>query len=422
MNEKMPLVQHPRPLYAWTILILSVIFNAYSFTLQSSPELKALDEYSPEKLIHYAFAMAGFFYAFALFQIPIGLLIDRFGSRVLPSIGILLCALGAIFFSQSTTPWQVGISRFVMGAGGAFSFLNALKLISNWFQPKRFAFLLGMFIALGTLLITFLRLLFSKLSEMIHWQGAMLSFGLAGIIFACLFFFIVRDIPGSRYTVHSLLGDKKRFWKDVKSVFNHPQTWVVGIAVGLMIGPLFSFEALWSVPFLETVYKIPKSLAILFNFLFVIGYAVGAIFFGGVSTSLGRRKIFIPWGIGFSLLMLIIILYPPYLGVQTTAISFFTLGFAASIVILGYASAHEMNPPHVTAVAIAVVNTFYAFFAAISQSLIGVFLQLGQKIEQFQAHDYQISLIRLPIYLLIALIFSFFIKETYCKQVTSSNG
>lgn len=73
----------------------------------------------------------------------------------------------------------------------------------------------------------------------------------------------------------------------------------MGIAVGLMIGPLFSFEALWSVSFLETVYKVPFNLAILFNFLFVIGYAVGAVFFGRVSTSLGRRKIFIPWGIGF---------------------------------------------------------------------------------------------------------------------------
>lgn len=89
--------------------------------------------------------------------------------------------------------------------------------------------------------------------------------------------------------------------------------------------------------------------------------------------------------------MIIIILYPSYMGVQITAI--------------------------------AVVNTFYAFFAAISQSLIGVFLQLGQKIEHSQGysiHDYQISLIRLPVYLLIALIFSFFIKKTCCKQVTSS--
>lgn len=424
MSEKTPLMQHPRPLYAWAILILSVIFNAYSFTLQSVPGLKVLVGDSPEKLIDYVYAMSGFFYAFALFQIPIGLLIDRFGSRVLPTAGIFLCALGAICFSQSTTSWQMGLSRFIMGAGGAFSFLNALKLISNWFQPKRFAYLLGMFVALGTLLIVFLRLLFTKLSLVLDWRGALLSYGLGGLIFACIFFFVVQDIPGSRYTVHGLLENKKRFWDDIKGIFNNAQVWIIGIAVGLIIGPLFSFEALWSVPFLETVYKVPQSLAILFNFFFVIGYAIGAVFFGRVSTSLGRRKILIPWGIGFSLLMIIIILYPPYMGVQVTAISFFTLGFAASIVNLGFVSIHEQNPPHVTATAVGVVNTFYAFFAAISQSLIGVFLQLGQKIEHsqgFSTHAYQISLIRLPVYLLIALIFSFFIKETYCKQVTKTN-
>lgn len=165
--------------------------------------------------------MSGFFYAFALFQIPIGLLIDRFGSRVLPSLGILLCTLGFIFFSQSTTPLQMGLSRFVMGAGGAFSFLNALKFISNWFQPRRFAFFFGMFIGLGTLLIILLRLLFTKLSAVIQWQEAMLSYGLGGLIFACIFFFVVQDIPGSRYTVHDLIEDEKRFWRDVKNVFNH---------------------------------------------------------------------------------------------------------------------------------------------------------------------------------------------------------
>lgn len=424
MNEKLSSAKRHRPIYPWIILIVSALFNAYSFSLQSSPGIKELIGGSHEKIIHYVYAHSGFFYAFALFQIPIGIVIDRFGSRIFPTIGIVLCALGAILFSQSTNPWQMGASRFIMGAGGAFSFLNALKLISNWFQPKRYAFLVGMFVAMGTLGIVFLKMLFAKLSLVIEWQGAMLSYGIGGLVFACIFFFVVKDIPGSHSTVHGLLEDKKRFWKDVRSVFDNAQIWVIGIAVGLMIGPLFSFEALWSVPFLETVYKVPTNVALLFNFLFVIGYAIGSVFFGHVSTSLGRRKIFIPWGIGFSLLMILIILYPPYMGFQITMISFFTLGFAAGIINLGYVSVHEMNPPHVTASAIAVINTFYAFFAAISQSLIAVYLQLGEKLEYAQsytAHDYQVSLIRLPVYLLIALIFSFFIKETYCKQVTNNS-
>ena len=415
MNHDATQSQHPRSYHAWVILILSAIFSAYAFTLQSSPNILELVDRNKSYIIHYVYALAGFFYAYAIFQIPVGLLIDRFGSRFLPSIGILICALGAIYFSQTTSPIQMAIARFIMGIGAAFSFLNALKLISNWFEQKRFAFLFGMFIAMGSFGILFLKILFNYLSNLFHWKNAMFSFGLGGIILACVYFLIVRDAPTKREI------NTKELWNQIKYVFNNSQVWIIGITIGLVIGPLFAFEAIWAIPFLKAVYKIPFNLALLFNTLFVIGYSIGTIYFGRTSTSLKKRKIFIPWGVGFSLLMMVIILYPPYIGVQVTAVSFFMLGFAASNVNLGYVSIHEQNPPQVTGTAISIVNMFYAFFAAISQSFVAAFLQIGDKTKdaaQFSVHDYQISLIRLPVYLLIAFIFSFFIKETHAKQIT----
>ncbi|MCP5504291.1 MAG: MFS transporter [Chlamydiales bacterium] len=414
MKDKANQSQHSRSYHAWIILLLSALFNAYAFTLQSSPEITDLIDRNKNNVIHYVYALAGFFYAFAFFQIPIGLLIDRFGSRFFPSLGLLICALGAIYFSQTTSPFQMAIARVIMGAGAAFSFLNALKLIANWFEQKRFAFLFGMFIAMGSLGILILKLFFNYLSTLFHWKNAMFSFGMGGIVLACLYYLIVRDAPKKREI------NTKELWEQIKHVFDNSQVWIIGITVGLAIGPIFAFEAIWATPFLKTVYNIPINLALLFNTLFVIGYSIGTIYFGRLSTSLKKRKIFIPWGVGFTLLMMICILYPPYIGVQVTAVCFFMLGFAVSNVNLGYVSVHEQNPPQVTGTAISIVNTFYAFFAAISQSLVAVFLQVGEKVKDgahFTVHDYQISLIRLPVYLLIALIFSFFIKETHAKQI-----
>lgn len=141
-------------------------------------------------------------------------------------------------------------------------------------------------------------------------------------------------------------------------------------------------------------------------------------FWKGFNLSREKKSLY-HLGTAISLLMLIIILYPPYLGIQITSICFFVLGFAASNINIGYTVVHEHNVPQVTATAVAVVNTFYALFAAISQSLIAVFLELGTKLHgssEYTTWDFQISLIRLPVYIAIALIFSFFIKETFCKQ------
>ena len=419
MSKKEALVEHPSPLYAWTIFLLSVLFNAYSGTLQFSPSVENIIGQEIPKITITVYALSGFYYTFAIFQIPVGILIDRYGARVFPSLGILLCGIGAILMSQSQTNMAMTLSRAVMGIGAAFSFLNGLKIMNNWFQPKRFAYLLGLFIALGSLGIVLRKSGFNVLEEMFQWRMAMMVFGLGGLIFACVYFFVVQDAPGAGFSIHSPIKDKKEFWANVKEVFNNSHPWVIGIAVGLVIGPLFAFETVWSIPFIKVAYHLNTQMAVMFSILFVFGYGAGAVFFGRVSTSIGQRKLFIPWGIGIAILMLLIILYPPYLGIQITAVCFFILGFAASNVNLGYVLIHEHNVPHMTATSAAVVNTFYAFFAAISQSLIAVFLNLGlaeEHTKSFSVHDFQVSLVRLPVYMLIALVFSFFIKETFCHQ------
>lgn len=419
MSSESRLIEHPRPLYAWTVFVLSILFNAYSVTLKFSPTVENIVGQDMGKVTSTVYALSGFYYTFALFQIPIGILIDRYGSRLLPSIGILLCAIGAIIMSRAESNFEILISRGIIGIGAAFSFLNGLKIINNWFQPKSFSYLLGLFIAIGSPAVLIFKAGFNQLEKTLQWHGAMMTFGLAGLIFACIFFFVVQDAPGARFSLHSRITDKKEFWKNIRQVFNSSHVWVIGIAVGLMIGPLIAFESVWSIPFVKTAYKTTTSFAVMFSLLFVFGYAAGAVFFGRVSTSLGKRKVFVIWGTAISLLMLIIILYPPYLGVQITSICFFVLGFAASNINIGYTLVHEHNVPQVTATAVAVVNTFYALFAAISQSLIAVFLELGTKLHgssEYTTWDFQISLIRLPVYIAIALIFSFFIKETFCKQ------
>lgn len=419
MSSENRLVEHPRPLYAWAVFILSVIFSAYSVILQLSPTIENIVGNDMSRITGMVYAMTAFYYTFAIFQVPIGILIDRYGSRFLPSIGILLCAIGSITMSRAEFNWEIAISRGVIGLGATFAFLNGVRIINNWFQPKRFSYLLGLFIGLTALAIVLLKAGFNHLEKTLQWHGALMTFGLGGLIFACIYFFVVQDSPGAGFTIYSKITDRKQFWKNIGHVFNSPHVWVVGVAVGLMIGPIFAFQTLWSIPFLKTVYEVPTPIAMMFNLLFMFGYASGAVFFGRVSTSLGKRKIFVTWGIAVALMMIIIILYPPYLGIQITSICFFILGFGASNINIGYTIVHEHNVPQVTATSVAVVNTFYAFFAAISQSLIAIFLNLGtqlQHTEGFTTRQFQVSLIRLPIYLFIALIFSFLIKETYCNQ------
>ncbi|MCB1074065.1 MAG: MFS transporter [Simkania sp.] len=413
---------HPRPVMAWTILILSILFNGYAMTLQLqtvelTEKLSSLFQISVPQL---AYTQNAFFYAYFLMQIPVGVLIDRFGPRKIPSLAILTCAAGALVFSFCHSLMMIGIGRALMGIGGSFAFLNGLKIVSNWFYSKRFAFMLGVFIGLSALSMIILGESMVSLQNALEWRQALLVFSLIGLILGCLFYFIVQDAPGAGFSVHT--GQQKEsFGYFFRKVFQNGQNWILSLTVGFVLGPLFAFRTTCSKEFLLLTYRFSETTAELMNMFFLAGYAIGAPFFARISTSIRRRKLFIVWGIAIAILMLLLIIYPPYLGVQSLAICYVILGLATSTINLGYVIVHELNVPRIGTTALGISNLFFGAFCAVSQILIVTLFQIGllQSYEIASSDSTQLSLLRIPIYLFIGFIFSLFIRETGTKQLYS---
>ena len=72
---------------------------------------------------------------YASAQIPAGLLLDRFGSKVMILSGGALMVVGqlALAFTESL-PAAIG-ARAVVGLGDAFTFISVLRLVPHWFSP-----------------------------------------------------------------------------------------------------------------------------------------------------------------------------------------------------------------------------------------------------------------------------------------------
>ncbi|WP_455538762.1 MFS transporter, partial [Terrisporobacter sp.] len=66
-------------------------------------------------------------YSYAFMQIPSGLLIDKYGTRKIASIGIITAGIGAILFGFIQTPILAYISRLMVGAGGSVILLSLFK-------------------------------------------------------------------------------------------------------------------------------------------------------------------------------------------------------------------------------------------------------------------------------------------------------
>ncbi|MDN5756529.1 MAG: MFS transporter, partial [Micrococcaceae bacterium] len=132
---------------------------------------------------------------YAGLQIPVGMLIDKFGSRRLIIFGAVLMGVGQMLLALATSVPAGLVGRFFVGAGDAMTFVSVIRLISAWFPGYRVPMLTqftGMVGQLGQLLslVPFVALL--------HWAGwttSFLSLAALCVLAFVLSLAVVRDQP-----------------------------------------------------------------------------------------------------------------------------------------------------------------------------------------------------------------------------------
>ena len=136
---------------AWLIWLMAALFYCYGFFQRVAPSVMVSE-------LMRDFAVGGavmgtlsafYFYAYAGLQVPIGVMIDRFGpKRMLIAAGVL-CAAGSVSFALAPGIGPAYVGRALIGAGAGCTWVSALKLAGNWFPAARFGMLTGMTLAFG---------------------------------------------------------------------------------------------------------------------------------------------------------------------------------------------------------------------------------------------------------------------------------
>jgi len=119
----------------WVIWVLAGLFVVFNYVQQVVPNIIAEDLsrsfHATESTL--GNIAASYFYAYAILQIPVGLIVDRFGTRWPLVIAILAAGLGTLAFSRAQNSGTAQLARLAMGASAAFSFIGCLKLVDVLF-------------------------------------------------------------------------------------------------------------------------------------------------------------------------------------------------------------------------------------------------------------------------------------------------
>jgi len=90
-----------------------------------------------------------YFISFAAFQLPLGILLDRYGPRRTESILLLFAALGALLFAQAESLSGLIVGRLLIGLGVSACLMAAFKAYVLWFSSERLAMINGLQMVAG---------------------------------------------------------------------------------------------------------------------------------------------------------------------------------------------------------------------------------------------------------------------------------
>ncbi len=383
-----------------------------------------------------------YFYAYALMQIPSGLLIDSIGPRKTVTFFTTLTGVGALFFGLSQTLLMASVARLIIGIGVSVIFVATVKILARWFRPDEVSSYFGIFILVGNLGAIGAAAPLAFITLKLGWRFTFDILAIIAVIQAGLACKLIRDAPKKKAEPPQTRNHKiqqNRTYREAPPRHLQQRVWFKTIIKDRLItklaamifvtyGTLIAFQGLWGVPYFMHVYQLTKDEASQFITIIAVGFCIGAPFFGYLSDKVFRaRKPIVCAGV-----LLYTLMWLP-LAFKTTNLPksllfalCFGLGFFHGTIPNSISMIKETVDEETVGLAVGYMNIYPIIGIAVFQPLIGWILDsvsstssIGSK-SSLIALGYSQAFQFCLFCLVIASILSFTLQETFIKSKGSS--
>ncbi|MCB2099462.1 MAG: MFS transporter [Rhodobacterales bacterium] len=400
----------------WLVWGLAALFYCYGFFQRVAPSVMVADLMADLSVNAAALGQlsAYYFYAYASLQIPVGLLLDRWGVRWVLTAAAALAALGSLLFGVAEGLAAASLGRFLVGTGAAFTWVGALTVATTWLPPQRFALVSGLTLMLGMAGAVGGQAPLAALVGAVGWRETMTGAAAVGLGLAVLLGLILRDRPRAPAAPEAAGG----FWRNLGAALVRRQTLLAALYGAGMTGPMLAFGALWAVPYLMRAHGLDRPDAAFSASLMLIGWAIGAPGGGWLSDRLGRRRPVMLVASTGVLVTLGAAIYAPGLPVAAVQGLLLLNGVFGGGMVICFAAARDSAPAHQGAATMGVVNTAVMATGAAFQPLIGWLLDrnwTGAMADGARVYDraaYETAFLTLVGCGIAALVAALLLKET----------
>lgn len=358
---------------SWFILS---IFYLYQYIIRISPGV-LIDEIRRDFHINAdEFALFGslFYAGYSLVQIPVGVVMDKFGIKKTILFSIALCVSGTFMLIYTSNPMVAYASRFVTGIGAASSFMSVLKLSNDYMPANIRGVAIGAALTAGSIgaLITGSPLNY-LLEQVSSWQVSFAVFVGLGII---IWLFAAYYLPSQKKEKeHKIQTVNEATIKEslIKIIKSKPIMIYAIIAIALY-APLVAMGDLWGTSFLMKKFTLSRGEASSNLMNIYIGMAVGSIILPYLAEKYNIINKIILFSVVILLALFVILIYSTNLNQVHLFSLIILIGFFCGAETLCFTAALRYTDSHSSGLTIGVVNTFNMAGGAILQQAIGIYL------------------------------------------------
>src|SRR4051812_42600424 len=160
---------------------------------------------------------------YAGLQVPVGLLLDRFGSLRLVVSGALVMAAGQALMATTHSIGGAVAARVLVGAGDAMTFISVLRLVPQWFPARRVPVLTQMTGLVGQAGQVLSAVPLAAVLAGPGWTTAFIGAAGAGVFVAIVAFAALHDTPERRISSGPAIT-LGRLGRDLREAWRHPGT------------------------------------------------------------------------------------------------------------------------------------------------------------------------------------------------------
>ena len=215
---------------------------------------------------------------YAAMQIPVGILLDRYGAKLLLSVGAAIMAIGQLTVAFAPTLEYAVLGRMLVGMGDSFTFISMIRMVNGWYSGAKASKMQQYVSTIGQTGQFFSAVPFWFMLESLGWEPAFSIMAAASLLALLLLIAFTANEPESaKHARHSDISLRKAFDQLLDNVRNpgirmafwtHFSTQPTTTSVAL----------LWAVPYLVTAEGMSHEFAALtLTLMVVFGFVTGPI-------------------------------------------------------------------------------------------------------------------------------------------------